>query len=54
MFLGVSLPCLFGMISGVNGMSSCRMSMMGGFLVLPTVVMLGRLAVMPGGVRMMF
>jgi hypothetical protein len=53
-FLGVSFPRFLRMLSGMNGMPSRRVSMMGGFFMLPAVVMLGRFAVMAGGIRMMF
>ena len=53
MFLGVGLPCLFRVVSGMNGMPTGCMSMMGRFLVLPALVMLGRFTVMSGGMCMM-
>jgi len=38
----------------MKGMAARRVSMMGCFLVLPTVVMFGRFPMVAGGVRMMF
>jgi hypothetical protein len=53
-FLGVSFPRFFRVLSRMNGMARRRVSMMGRFFMLPTLVMLGRLTVMAGGIRMMF
>jgi hypothetical protein len=54
MFLGVSLPGFFRVVSGMDSVAPRRMSMVRGFLVLSTIMMLRRFAVMPGGMRMMF
>jgi hypothetical protein len=53
-FLGVSLPRLFGVLSRLNGVARCRVSMMGRFFLLPTVMMLGRFTVMAACMRVMF
>ena len=52
MFLGVSLPSVFSVISGVDGVASRRVSVVRGFFVLSAVVMLCCFAVMAGGMRM--
>jgi hypothetical protein len=52
-FLGVSLSRFFGVISGVDGVTACGVSMMCRFLVLPAVVMLSGFPVMAGGMGMM-
>ena len=54
MLLGVSDGCLFRMPSGVNGVRSSGVSVMGGLLMMPGLVMLSRFPVMPGSVRVMF
>src|ERR1700719_3089832 len=54
MFLGVSLSRTFRVLSGMDGVSGRRVSMMGRFFMLATVMMLGRFTVMAGGMRMMF
>ena len=54
MFLSVSLPRILRMLSGMDGVSGCRVSMMGRFFMLPSVMMLGRFTVMVGGMRVMF
>ena len=54
MFLGVSLPRLFRVLSRLNGMARCRVSMMGRLFVLPTVMMLGRFPVMAACMHVMF
>ena len=50
MLLGVSDGCLFRMPSGVNGMRSSRVSVVGSLLMMPCLVMLGRFPMMPGSV----
>ena len=50
----MGLASFLGVFSRVNRMASSRVGMMCRFLVVPTVVMLGRFAVMVGGVSMMF
>ena len=50
MLLHVSLAGSLGVLSRVKRMASSRVGMMCGFLVVPTIVMLGRFAVMVGGV----
>ena len=54
MLLGVSDRCLFRMSSGVNGVRSSGVSVMGGLLMMSGLVMLSRFPVMPGSVRKMF
>jgi hypothetical protein len=54
MLLGVGFAGFFSMISGVVRVTSRRMSMMGGFFMLPSLMVLGRFAMMTGGMRMMF
>ena len=54
MFFRVSLPRLFGMVSGMNGVAAGRVSVMGCFFVHPALMVLRRFGVMPGGIRMMF
>jgi hypothetical protein len=54
MFLSVSLSRTFRVLSGMDGVSGRRVSMMGRFFMLATVMMLGRFTVMAGGMRMMF
>jgi hypothetical protein len=54
MLLGVSDRCFFRMPSRVNGMCSGGVSMVGGFLMMPCIVVLCRFLVMPCGVRVMF
>jgi hypothetical protein len=51
-FLGVSFPSFFSVISGVDGVATRCVSMVGGFFVLSAVVMLCCLAMMAGGMRM--
>ena len=53
MFLGVSLSRFFGVISGMDGMTACGVSMMCRFLVMPTVVMLRCFSVVSGSVGVM-
>jgi hypothetical protein len=38
----------------LNGVARCRVSLMGGFFVLPTVMMLGRITVMAACMHVMF
>ena len=52
--LGVSDRCPFRMPSGVNGVCSGRVSMVGGLLVMPRIVVLCRFLVMPCSVCVMF
>ena len=52
--LGVSDRCLFRMSSGVNGVSTSGVSVVGGFLMMPRLVMLSRFPVMPGSMGVMF
>jgi hypothetical protein len=52
-FLGVSLSRFFGVISGMDGMTACGVSMMCRFLVMPTVVMLRCFLVVSGSVGVM-
>ena len=52
-FLGVSLSRFFGVISGMDGMTACGVSMMRRFLVMPTVVMLRCFSVVSGSVGVM-
>src|SRR5262249_6098196 len=47
-FFGVSLSRFFGVISGMDGMTACGVSMMCRFLVMPTVVMLRCFLVVSG------
>jgi hypothetical protein len=54
MLLRVSDRCLFRMSSGVNGVRSSGVSVMGGLLMMSGLVMLSRFPVMPGSVREMF
>jgi hypothetical protein len=42
------LPSVFGVVSGMYRMAARSVSMMGGFLVLPSVVVLGSFSVMTG------
>ncbi|HEY2185286.1 MAG TPA: hypothetical protein VGH39_09855 [Xanthobacteraceae bacterium] len=53
-FLGMSLPGLFGMVSRVGGMAACGVSMVGGFLVLSALMMLRRFSVVARGIGMVF
>ena len=50
--LRVSLSRFFGVISGMAGMTTCGVSMMCRFLMMPTVVVLRRFLVMSGSVGM--
>jgi hypothetical protein len=50
MLLGVSDGCLFRVPSGVNGVRSSRVSVVGSLLVMARLVMLSRFAMMPGSV----
>src|SRR6516225_5600271 len=52
--LHVGLASFLGVLSRVMRMASSRVGMMCGFLVVSTIVMLGRFAVMAGSVGMMF
>ena len=54
MLLGVNDRCLFRMPSGVNGVCSGRVSMVGSLLMMPRIVVLCRFLVMPRGVCVMF
>jgi hypothetical protein len=54
MLLGVSDRCPFRMSSGVNGVRTSGVSVVGGFLMVPRLVMLSRFPVMPGSVGVMF
>jgi hypothetical protein len=54
MLLGVSDCCLFRMSSGVNGVRTSGVSVVGGLLMMPRLVMLSRFPVMPGSVCVMF
>jgi len=54
MLLGVSDCCLFRMPSGVNGVCSGSVSMVGGLLMMPRIVVLCRFLVMPRSVCVMF
>ena len=54
MFLRVSLSRFFGVISGMDAMTTCGVSMMCRFLVMPTVVVLRRFSVVSGSVGMVF
>jgi hypothetical protein len=54
MLLRVRDRCLFRMPSGVNGVRSSGVSVMGGLLMMSGLVMLSRFPVMPGSVREMF
>ena len=54
MLLHVDLASFLGVLSRVMRMASSRVGMMCGFLVVSTIVMLGRFAVMAGSVGMMF
>ena len=51
--LRVSLSRFFGVISGMDGMTACGVSMMCRFLVMPTVVMLRCFLVVSGSVGVM-
>jgi hypothetical protein len=53
-FLGVSLSCLFTVMTGVSCMSSRRVGMVCALLMVSGVVVLGRFTMMVGSVRMMF
>jgi hypothetical protein len=53
MLLGMSLRCLFRMVSGVKAMSSGCVSVVCGLLVVSAFVMFGRFAMVAGGVGMM-
>ena len=53
MFLGVCLPRLLSVVSGMYRMAARSVSMMGGFLVVPSVVMLGSLSMMTGSMCVM-
>jgi hypothetical protein len=50
MLLGVSDGCLFRMSSGVNGVRSSGVSVVGSLLMMARVVMLSRFPMMPGSV----
>ena len=50
----VGLEGFLGVLSRVKRMASSRVGMMCGFLVVSAIVMLGRFAMMVGGVGMMF
>ena len=50
----MGLAGFLGMFSRMKRMASSRVGMMRGFLVVSTIVMLGRFAVMVGSVGMMF
>jgi len=52
--LHVGIAGFLGVLSRVKRMPPSRMGMMCGFLVVSTIVMLGRFAVMVGSVGMMF
>jgi hypothetical protein len=53
-FLGVGFSRVFGVIAGVYRMAPGRVSMMGRFFVLATIMMLGCFVMMTSCVRMMF
>jgi hypothetical protein len=53
-FLRVSLSRFFSVISGMDGVTACGVSMMCRFLVMPTVVVLRRFSVVSGSVGMVF
>jgi hypothetical protein len=48
----MSLPRLFCMVPGVNGMTSRGVSVVSGFLVMPTFMMFCRFIVVPSGMGM--
>ena len=50
----MGLAGFLGVFSRVKRMAASRVGMMCGFLVVSAIVMLGRFAVMVGGVAMMF
>jgi hypothetical protein len=50
MLLGVSDGCLFRMPSGVNGVRSSGVSVVGSLLMVARLVMLSRFPMMPGSV----
>jgi len=52
--LGVVLARLAGVMGGMRRMAVRRMSVVGGLLVVVALVMLGGLAVVPGGVLVVF
>ena len=52
--LGVNLCCLLSVASGMKLVGSRYVCMMCRFLVMSGLMMLGRLPVVPGGVRAMF
>jgi hypothetical protein len=52
--LGVVLARLAGVMGGVRGMAVCRMGVMRGLLVRVLLVVLGGLAMVLGGVFVMF
>src|SRR6516225_6329385 len=52
-FLCVCLPRLLSVVSGMYRMPASSVSMMGGFLVVPSVVMLGSLSMMTGSMCVM-
>ena len=54
MLLGVRNRCLFRMPSGVNGVCSAGVSMVGGLLMMPRIVVLCRFLVMSCSVCVMF
>ena len=54
MFLGVSFPSVFGVVSGLGGVAASCVSVMGCFFVHPALMMLGRFGMMPRGVGVMF
>jgi hypothetical protein len=52
-FLSVSFPRLLGVVPGMVGVTARGVSVVCRFLVVPTIVMLGRLPVMAGSMCMM-
>ncbi len=53
MLFGVSFSRLFGVSSRLGRVSHCGVRMMGGFLVIAGLVVLGRFAMVAGGMRQM-
>jgi UDP-N-acetylmuramyl pentapeptide phosphotransferase/UDP-N-acetylglucosamine-1-phosphate transferase len=53
-FFHVSFSRFFSVISGMDGVTTCGVSMMCRFLVMPTVVVLRRFFVVSGSVGMVF
>ena len=51
-FLSMRLPRLFSVVSGMDRMAARSVSMVGGFLVLSRLVMLGSFSMMTGGMSM--